>query len=109
MGVAAIVLIALVVAAMLGAGIYLIFRQNSDGEDDEDEDEIEAGSDVTIQEPLATQVTHVNSHQELPAGGTYDSSTGTTWYVLPDGNKWWMQEDQSFVLYQSENTSEDKG
>ena len=76
---------------------------------DEGEDEIEEGSDVTIQEPLATQVTHVNSHQELPAGGTYDSSTGTTWYVLPDGNKWWMQEDQSFVLYQSENTSEDKG
>ena len=109
MGVAAIVLIALVVAAMLGAGIYLIFRQNSDGEDDEDEDEIEEGSDVTIQEPLATQVTHVNSHQELPAGGTYDSSTGTTWYVLADGNKWWMQEDQSFVLYQSENTYEDKG
>ena len=108
MGVAAIVLIALVVAAMLGAGIFLIFRQNSSGEDDEDEEEIEEGSGISIQEPLAEQITRVTSHQELPPGGSYDSSTGTTWYILPDGSKWWMQEDESFLLYQNENVAENK-
>jgi hypothetical protein len=106
MGVATIILIALVVAAMLGGGLYLIFRGNSAGEDDEEDDEEQQiepeGESLVIQEPaLATQVTHVNSHEWLPEGGTYDSTTGTTWYMLPDGNKWWMQEDGSFVLYQS--------
>ncbi|MDP6741838.1 MAG: CARDB domain-containing protein [Candidatus Thalassarchaeaceae archaeon] len=106
MGVATIILIALVVAAMLGGGLYLIFRGNSAGEDDEEDDEEQQkepeGESLVIQEPaLATQATHVNSHEWLPVGGTYDSTTGTTWYILPDGNKWWMQEDGSFVLYQS--------
>ena len=72
-------------------------------EEDEEELQIEPESEsLVIQEPaLATQATHVNSHEWLPEGGTYDSTTGTTWYMLPDGNKWWMQEDGSFVLYQS--------
>ena len=56
-----------------------------------------------VQEPiLATQATYVNNYEWLPEGGTYDSTTGTTWYMLSDGNKWWMQEDGSFVLHQPE-------
>ena len=106
MGVAAVILIALVVAAMLGSGLYLIFRGNSVGEDDEEEEEQQnehSGESTFVQEPiLATQATYVNSYEWLPEGGTYDSTTGTTWYMLPDGNKWWMQEDGSFVLYQPE-------
>jgi len=104
MGVATIILVALVVAAMLGGGLYLIFQGNSAGEDDEEEGEeeqTEEGLSIpSPEESIETQITHVNSHEWLPEGGTYDSTTGTTWYMLPDGNKWWMQEDGSFVLYQ---------
>ena len=43
-------------------------------------------------------LTHVVNHEQLPSGGTYDTSTGVTWYFLPDGSRWWMQEDGSFLL-----------
>jgi len=50
------------------------------------------------QEGQNPTLTHVVNHEQLPGGGTYDTSTGVTWYFLEDGTRWWMQEDGSFFL-----------
>ncbi|MBS71595.1 MAG: hypothetical protein CMO20_01395 [Thermoplasmata archaeon] len=99
MAVASIILISLLVAAMLAGGIYLIFKLNSDGEDDEDEEDEQNSSSELIENDEVQEITHLPNHEGLPAGGEYDTSTGVTWYILPDGNKWWMQDDGSFMLH----------
>jgi hypothetical protein len=100
-GVATIVLIAMILAGMAGLGIYLIFRVNAPGEDDEEIDEVEQDSESDTEPIEEAPVTSVPNHEGLPIGGEYDTSTGVTWYILPDGNRWWMEEDGSFLLYQS--------
>ena len=84
---------------MLAGGIYLIFKLNSDGEDDEDEEDEQNSSSELIENDEVQEITHLPNHEGLPAGGEYDTSTGVTWYILPDGNKWWMQDDGSFMLH----------
>jgi hypothetical protein len=190
-GVATIVLIAMLLAGLAAMGIYLIFRVNEAGEDDDIETEsedgtpqpsvvvengaqqpsvvaengtqqptVEPGVEPIVQPEIGTQppsiipsvepeistpeasveipvnesldssikaltndlppqengvlepsevnpetaqlpLTIVPNHEQLPSGGTYDTSTGVTWYILPDGSRWWMQEDGSFSLDQA--------
>ena len=113
-GVAMIVLLALLLAGLAAIGLYLMFKSNVPGEDDEFENEEHDDQNVTENEigdsekPSTTEtlseieqapiLTHVVNHEQLPSGGTYDTSTGVTWYFLPDGSRWWMQEDGSFLL-----------
>ena len=40
----------------------------------------------------------VENHEGLSPGGTYDQSTGVTWYLAPDGSRWWQDDDGSFAL-----------
>ena len=113
-GVAMIVLLALLLAGLAAIGLYLMFKSNVPGEDDEFENEEHDDQNVTENEmddsekspttetldeiEQAPILTHVVNHEQLPSGGTYDTSTGVTWYLLPDGSRWWMQEDGSFLL-----------
>ena len=113
-GVAMIVLFALLLAGLAAIGLYLMFKSNVPGEDDEFETEELDDQNVTEHQigdsenvPTAESIseieqapihTYVANHEQLPSGGTYDTSTGVTWYLLPDGQRWWMQEDGSFLL-----------
>lgn len=113
-GVAIIVLIAMLLASLAAIGLYLMFKVNVPGEDDELENEEEDEQktlETTLDSPenpptpenleqneLHPVLTHVVNHEQLPSGGTYDTTTGVTWYFLPDGSRWWMQEDGSFLL-----------
>ena len=47
--------------------------------------------------PPIAQPTTVADYTGLPAGGQYDQSTGETIYILPDGAKWKMLADGSFI------------
>ena len=47
--------------------------------------------------PSIAQPTTVADYTGLPAGGQYDQSTGETIYILPDGAKWKMMADGSFI------------
>lgn len=54
-----------------------------------------------FEETLIVEVQSVSNHEYLPPGGTYDTSTGVTWYLQTDGTRWWMQDDGSFSLDQT--------
>jgi hypothetical protein len=113
-GVAMIVLFAMLLAGLAAIGLYLMFKANMPGEDDEFENEEDGDqasletstensenppdSETLKQVEQTPALTYVANHEQLPSGGTYDTSTGVTWYFLHDGSRWWMQEDGSFLL-----------
>jgi subtilase family serine protease len=113
-GVAMIVLFAMLLAGLAAIGLYLMFKANMPGEDDEFENEEDGDqasletstensenppdSEILNQVEQTPALTYVANHEQLPSGGTYDTSTGVTWYFLHDGSRWWMQEDGSFLL-----------
>ena len=113
-GVAMIVLFSMLLAGLAAIGLYLMFKSNMPGEDDEfenEDDEVQTTAEIAPddsekpppteildQEVQAPALTYVANHEQLPSGGTYDTSTGVTWYFLEDGSRWWMQEDGSFHL-----------
>jgi hypothetical protein len=113
-GVAMIVLFAMLLAGLAAIGLYLMFKANMPGEDDEFENEDDGvqttsvispddsdkppPTEILVQEEQTSTLTYVANHEQLPSGGTYDTSTGVTWYFLNDGSRWWMQEDGSFLL-----------
>ena len=104
-GIAAIILIALLLGGLAAAGLYLVFRGRSI-EEEEDEFETDEEPVVEVHEPLI--VTRVESHEDLPTGGTYDQSTGVTWYFALDGGKWWLEPDGSFHLASEEIPPQDE-
>ena len=58
---------------------------------------VAAPAPVMTAPPPPAQPTRVDSYLGLPPGGQYDTSTGQTIYVLPDGSRWQMMGDQSFT------------
>ena len=102
------VLIALLLAGIAAAGIYLAFRGRS--YEDEDADEVEEEADegpVADITPVAAApheiepaqpMQHVADHHGLPWGGAYEQEGHQAVYVATDGGRWRQQPDGSFIL-----------
>ena len=92
--VAAIVLTVIMLALVAAAGLVLMFRARTLEDDEEDEEDEEEEEEME----MLPEQTKVPDHSGLPPGGQYDQTTGVTWYLCPDGSRWWQDEDGSFLL-----------
>ncbi len=63
------------------------------------EEEVEIGSEV--QSDAIETSEWLQSWEELPVGGEYSSADadGVVWYLLPDGNSWYRNADDSWSLW----------